>query len=458
LKAKRGVVCREVSIIPKSKVPKIQILPVIALVLLIGMLTGANLFALGACSLLIVFQLTRFYANHWANSLSVERQVTSSELKIGESLVVGLRLNNDTGYFIPWLFVEDLLSERATSQPNRALEVTGYPAKLYFFRPRQIALMTYQIKAIRRGYFQLGPTILETGDLLGLHRNYRVASEPHCILVLPKLVPLQGMNIASRRPMGDLHVNDRLMEDPTQMVGIREYRAGDSLNRIHWRATARTGKLHTRIFQPTCIQGAMLVLDMHRETNPDRNEPVRTDLAVTMAASLAHTLYLLNQPFGLISNGRDAADRVRQVRHEGDFSDRSSVRADVEMNAKSSRLRPVIVDARSGPEQFAEVHRTLARLERTDGLRFGDLLLETQNRLSRQLSVLVFVQQVDDSMALALGLLRRRGYAVTAIVNQHEQDGQQDSAARLVAYHIPVFALPDEEAVPIVCRDMLLAG
>jgi len=435
-----------------------HMLPIIALVLLIGLVTGANLFALGACSLLIVFQLTRFYANRWAGCLTVERQITNSELQIGDSLAVGMRLNNNTDYYIPWLFAEDLLSKRVISKPNRALEITGYPAKLYFFRPRQIALMTYQIKALRRGYFQLGPTILETGDLLGLHRNYRVASEPHYILVLPKLVPLQGMNISSRRPMGDLHVNDRVMEDPTQMVGIREYRAGDSLNRIHWRATARTGKLHTRIFQPTCIQGAMLVLDMHSETNPDRNEPIRTDLAVTMAASLAHTLYLMNQPFGLVSNGRDAVDRVRQMRLEREFSDRSSVRADMEMNAKSNRLQPVVVDARTGPEQFAEVHRTLARLERTDGLRFEDLLMETQNRLSRQLSVLVFVQQVDDSMALALGLLRRRGFAVSAIVNQHEKDGLQDSAARLVAYHIPVFALPDEAAIPIVCRDMLLAG
>ncbi len=433
------------------------IVPIIVLVLLFGMLTGSNLFALGACSLLIVFRLSRFYADRWAESVTVERQVTSSELEIGESIAVGIKLSNNTGYFIPWLFVEDLLSTRVTSQPNRALEISGYPAKLYFFRSKQTALMTYKIKAMRRGYFQLGPTILETGDLLGLHRNYRVASEPHYILVLPKLIPLQGMNISSRRPMGDLHVNDRVMEDPTQMVGIREYRAGDSLNRIHWRATARTGKLHTRIFQPTCIQGAMLVLDMHSATNPDRNEPVRTDLAVTMAASLAHTLYLMNQPFGLISNGRDAADRVRQVRLEREYSDRSSVRAGVEMNAKSDRLSPVVVDARSGPEQFSEVHRTLARLERTDGLRFGELLMETQNRLSRQLSVLVFLQQVDDSMALTLGLLRRRGFAVSAILNQHDEDGLQDSAARLVAYHIPVFTLPDEESIPIVCRDMLLA-
>lgn len=435
-----------------------HLLPIILLVLLIGMLTGANLFALGACSLLIVFQLARFYANRWSGSITVERQLTNTELQIGESMAVGLRLHNSTSYFIPWLFAEDLLSKRATSQPNRALEVTGFPAKLYFFRPRQIALMTYQIRAVRRGYFQLGPTVLETGDLLGLHRNYRIASEPQYVLVLPKLVPLQGMNVSSRRPMGELHIHDRVMEDPTQMVGIREYRAGDSLNRIHWRATARTGKLHTRVFQPTCIQGAMLVLDMHNDTNPTRNEPVRTDLAVSTAASVAHTLYLMNQPFGLVSNGRDAADRVRQRQQERDFLDRNSVRAGVEMSVKSDRLRPVVVDARTGPEQFSEIHRTLARLERTDGMKFVDLLMETQSRLSRQLSVLVFLQIVDDELALALGLLRRRGFSVSAIVNQHETDGLQDSAARLVAYHIPVFALQDEASIPVVCRDMLLAG
>lgn len=435
-----------------------HILPIIALVLLVGMITGANLFSLGACTLLIVFQLTRFFADRWATGLTVERTVPNSELQIGEFLSVGIKLHNTTGYFIPWLFAEDVLPKRAISQPNQALEVSGQRAKLYFFRPKQPGLMTYQVRALRRGYFQMGPTILETGDLLGLHRKYRIASQPQFIVVLPKLIPLQGVNVMSRRPMGELHVNDRALEDPTQMVGIREYRAGDALNRIHWRATARTGKLHTRVFQPTCIQGAMLVLDMHRNSNPDRNEPIRSDLAVTAAASLAHTLYMMNQPFGLVSNGRDAADRVRQMHLERDFSDRDSVRADVEMSVKSDRLRPVVVDANRGPEHFAELHRTLARLERTDGLSLSDLLLEAQNRLSRQLSVIIVLQQVDDASALAIGLLRRRGYAVSAIVNQHEQDGLQDSAAKLIAYHVPVFALPNEEAIPTVCRDLLITS
>ena len=432
------------------------ILPIIALILLVGMLTGASLFSAGACTLLIVFQLTRYFSNRWADSLTVERTLTASELQIGESFSVGLRLCNGAGYFIPWLFAEDVLSKRAISQPHQALEITGHPAKLYCLAARQLALMTYHVRALRRGYFQLGPTVVETGDLLGLHRNYRIVSQPQFVLVLPKLIALHGMNVTSRRPMGDLHVRERAMEDPTQMVGIREYRAGDSLNRIHWRATARTGKLHTRIFQPTCIQGAMLVVDMHQQSNPERNEPFRTDLAITAAASIAHTLYLMNQPFGLISNGRDAADRVRAFQSTSAFSDRESARQNVEMRANSDRLCPVVLDANRGPEHFAELHRTLARLERTDGLGIGALFTETQSRLSRQLSVVVLVQQVDDAMALAIGLLRRQGYSVTAIVNQHAQDGLEESAGRLLAYHVPVFLLPNEESIPQVCRDLLV--
>jgi uncharacterized protein (DUF58 family) len=358
--------------------------------------------------------------------------------------------------FIPWMFAEDVLPLRAVSQPHQALEITGQPAKLYFFGGLQNSLMTYQVKAIRRGYFQLGPTILETGDLLGLQRNYRIASQPQFVLVLPKLIPLEGLNFTSRRPMGELHINDRAMEDPTQMVGIREYRSGDALNRIHWRATARTGNLHTRVFQPTCIDGSMIIIDMHRRSNPDRNEPLRTDLAVTAAASIAHTLYMMNQPFGLISNGRDAADRVRQMHLENDFSDRDSVRADVAMKTESDRLRPVILDADRGPEHFAEMHRTLARLERTSGMNLVELLAETQGRLSRKLSVLAVLQLVDDQIAMALGLLRRRGYSVSVILNQHELDGQQDSTAKLVAYHLPVYTMPDEQSIPTLCERMLL--
>jgi uncharacterized protein (DUF58 family) len=202
----------------------------------------------------------------------------------------------------------------------------------------------------------------------------------------------------------------------------------------------------------------MIVLDMHCKTNPDRNEPLRTDLAVTAAASIAHTLYMMNQPFGLVSNGRDAADRVRLMNLNREFIDREQVREGIEMQSVSDRLRPVVLEANRGPEHFADLHRTLARLERTDGLDLGDLLSETESRFSRQLSVIVILQQVDSKSAFALESLKRRGYSVSAVVNQHPEDGLTDSAAQLVACHIPVYALPNESSVQNVCREIMVAS
>jgi len=45
--------------------------------------------------------------------------------------------------------------------------------------------MTYQLKCNRRGYHQIGPLVVETGDLFGLHRRYRVLTSPHFLLVYP---------------------------------------------------------------------------------------------------------------------------------------------------------------------------------------------------------------------------------------------------------------------------------
>src|SRR4029077_89087 len=123
--------------------------------------------------------------------------------------------------------------------------------------------LMYQLHFEMRGYYQIGPCVLESGDLFGLHRRYRVATEPHFVLVYPKVIPLAGFDIASRRPIGEVRLSHRLYEDPTRISGVRLYQAGDPLNRVHWRATARTGALHSKVYEPSCIVGATVLLDFH---------------------------------------------------------------------------------------------------------------------------------------------------------------------------------------------------
>ena len=55
-----------------------------------------------------------------------------------------------------------------------------------------------------------------------------------------------------------------LFEDPTRLAGVRLFQQGDPLNRVHWRATARTGQLHSRVYENSRVAGASLLLDFHR--------------------------------------------------------------------------------------------------------------------------------------------------------------------------------------------------
>src|SRR5438067_465659 len=195
----------------------------------------------------------------------------------------------------------------------------------------------------------------------GLHRRHRVETEPAFVTVFPRIVPLTGYDVSSRRPIGDVRLMLKLFEDPTRIAGVRAYELGDPLNRVHWRATARTGQLHSKVYEPSTIAGATVLLDLHASSYPLRGEPHRSELAVTTAASLAHALYQMGQQVGLVTNGRDAADRVRREGWEHDFRTRKAALRSLKKDEEDERLRPVVVPTKRGVEQFQQIWATLAR-------------------------------------------------------------------------------------------------
>ena len=285
-------------------------------------------------------------------------------------------------------------------------------------------VLKYDIECDTRGYYQLGPTLLETGDLFGLHRRHRIVAKPLFLMVLPKVLPLPKYDFASQRPIGEVNVARKLFEDPTRNAGVRPYQVGDPLQRVHWRATARTGELQCRVFEPTTLAGASILVDLHKNGYPSRSEPSRSDLVVTTACSLAYAVAMLNQQIGLASNGRDAADLYRfhlQSQHGADdnlagFETRDAARLEGEADEQSNRLRPIVVETRRGIEQFQQIREALARLEFTDGLSFAQLVLEVTPRLPRDATVIAILPEVSIETSTMLGNLRRQGFAVSAIL------------------------------------------
>src|SRR5262249_40209824 len=168
-------------------------------------------------------------------------------------------------------------------------------------------------------------------------------------------------------------------------------------------------------YEPSTLTGATLVLDFHKAGYAARGEPFRSELAVTAAASIAHAVFQMGQQVGLVSNGRDAADRIRLEGWDKDYRTRTSARHDAAMQDQSERLQPVVVPTGRGAEQFQHIREALARVELTDGLTLAELVLETAWRMPRDATVVVLLPDVPVETAMALGSLRRRGLAGTAV-------------------------------------------
>lgn len=433
-----------------------------------------------------ILAISRLGSRRWIANLEVTRELEVETAEIGESATVRLTLRNLANRSVPWLLIEEALPPGAAYSGVPRLRVTGPRLAVAALRPREVRTLEYRLDFLMRGYYQVGPTLLESGDLFGLHRRYRIAADPRFVLVRPRVLALEGYDLASRRPMGEVRISHRLFEDPTRIRGIRPYERGDPLNRIHWRATARTGVLHSKSYEPSCVAGATLLLDFHRtafvsERRPDpgsnlpshvraqlvaagelRGEGVETslvELAVTTAASLANAVYELGQQVGLASNGRDAAERVRMEGWRGQFRTRSLARSALGRRSVNERLQPVQVETRRGPDQFERILDTLARLELSEGLSFSQLVDEIEGRLPRDATIAAILTRVSETTAITLGNLRRSGFAVTAVVvsfeeaTYHDWASAPDWAARLMAEGIPFRRVQDEESLTRLCAE-----
>lgn len=414
----------------------------LVLFLLIGLAVAlkAGLVAFAGYVLLGVYLLSRWLARRWVHNLQATRECDPTPREVGEKSEVKVTLTNAGAVPIAWVLVEDLVPDFAVKARTQRLTVKGKRVQVVTLRGNQTKTIKYTVTFAMRGYYPLGPTLLETGDVFGLHRRHRVVGKPVYVMVYPKVVPLPKYDFASERPIGEIRLQNRLFEDPTRTAGVRQYVLGDPLQRVHWKVTARTGQLHCRVYEPTTLAGATVLVDFHSEGYHARGEPHRSELAVTTAVSIAYAVSMLNQQVGFVSNGRDAADRIRaeslaaeppEAQTEG-HATREEARERFEMAEESDRLRPVVVETRRGVDQFQQIREALARLELSDGMDFARLCLEMAARMPRDATVIAILPCVPVESAIALGTLRRQGFAVTAILIGLNEDDKLLAHGRLL--------------------------
>ena len=104
-------------------------------------------------------------------------------------------------------------------------------------------------KCVARGEFHLGPLTVISSDPFGFFRSPRRVGATETLVVYPMTVELNKVVL----PIGFLSGGDARRQMTHQVTTnastIRDYVTGDSMNRIHWRTTARTGNLMVKEFE-----------------------------------------------------------------------------------------------------------------------------------------------------------------------------------------------------------------
>jgi uncharacterized protein (DUF58 family) len=429
-----------------------------ALVLLVaGIILRLELLVYAMYVLLGVLLVSRVLARTWIESLSAKRHCSETRLEVGGTLPVEVTLSNSSPLAVPWALIEDSLPTEALTASPAQLKFEGSRLQLVRIPSHGEKVVSYEVTFLRRGYYQIGPLLVESGDLFGLHRRYRVLTLPHYVTVLPHVVPLEGYDIASPRPLGEIKLTHRLFEDTARISGVRQYVEGDAFNRIHWRATARTGTLQCKTFEPSCIAGATLVLDFQRDNYNVPGGEYRAELAVTTIVSIANALYELGEQFAFATNARDAAERVATEGWRFEFTTRDAAQKIAAPPQLKDRLRPVILEANTGDEHFNHLRETLARVELNDGLTLSQLVDEVESRLSRDTTVIVVVPQITEETAFALGTLQRSGFKVLAVMitfgdeDYHDWAKPPTWAGRLLAEGVEFRWIFDEAGLSSLC-------
>ena len=113
-------------------------------------------------------------------------------------------------------------------------------------------------RAVRRGALHASGWSLGTSDPVGFFQGFRKAADAEVAVVLPRFTSLAG-----RRETRELEASIAAPRagSGNELFGIREYRPGDSLRRIHWRSSARHAELVVREYEPPGVQAIAILLD-----------------------------------------------------------------------------------------------------------------------------------------------------------------------------------------------------
>ncbi|MBG0787751.1 MAG: DUF58 domain-containing protein [Anaerolineaceae bacterium] len=322
---------------------------------------------------------------------------------LGETVRIELTIENTSLLPILWLEVHESLP--VNLRAGRDIK------EVFSLGLRSKKTIQYEINAFKRGYYPIGPLIVESGDPLGLTKPSQISIPESNLTIYPRIVDLATLGLPSRSPFGTIRNENPVYEDPTRLMGKRGFQNGDSIRKIDWKSSASSGDLLVKLYEASIALELAVLLDLDKASYEMDSFYDATELAITAAASLAAWSKRHQQSVGLFTNGLDP----------------------LSAETGSHALPP-----RKGASHLISLLELLARIQPGTTCPVGPWLQDTRGQLSWGTTLIYISGKISPETFEQLFQARKAGSNPVILLTGQPHDVQSDR--RIAAgYHIPIY-------------------
>ncbi|MBA2757826.1 MAG: DUF58 domain-containing protein [Chloroflexi bacterium] len=289
---------------------------------------------------------------------------------VGDRMRVTYTLRNGSRLPKPWLELHNPTTMPG-GLPGRALNLRGRAERSWLIR----------VPLTRRGQFRIEPLHIRTADPFGFFEAAATVGQAVSVVVYPRLEALPAWRLPSASLEGSHSAAVRTLQTTPLATSVRPYAPGDSMNRIHWRSTARHGEIQVKEFDLEQTADAWIIVDLERGIQAGQGDESTTEAAVRAAAAIADKALAENRAVGMTVNG----------------------------------ARTAFLPADRGGRQHLKVMQLLAAVEADSNTPLVETLLASVGRLRRGMTAVVITASLDSAWVRPLAALRARGVSCVVV-------------------------------------------
>jgi uncharacterized protein (DUF58 family) len=258
----------------------------------------------------LIYILEQFlYQRFWKRNLEVTITLSDQCAVEGAQLILYETVRNRKLLPIPVMKVKFMTSRYLSFLDLRDTEVTDHT-----YRNDMISVMMYQkltrslpFICTKRGYYTIDQLVLVCSDLLLEAELVTEYIQNISLYVYPRPIDYAHIEIPFRSMLGTVLTKRFINEDPFEFKGIREYQTYDTMNKINWKASAKTDSLMVNVYDHTASQQVKILLNFEPETLL-RYEELEEE-SIRLAATFAKRFIRQGIPTSVHTNGRDCITR-----------------------------------------------------------------------------------------------------------------------------------------------------